>query len=232
MAQAPQKNRFSALEGGIDGPDTPLGASTPERELPFVAAMGQGSDAPIGEGDSLPVPALAASPPGFLLGSSGLDQEVGLDQKLVLRTSMLAPSSMLDPSRPPAAPNQSIFMRTATERPRASSIALCDDLRILPGGTITLRGEPMHASLRGQFSMRGQLMHVFLSYRVVTEGIFLPCCTLHPLRTLRRTSRTPDTERDGCAGPAGNGLAERVAQNIRKMSTDPHHGLQLPRHGW
>jgi len=56
----------------------------------------------------------------------------------------------------------------------------------------------------------------------------LPCCTLD-----RCTSRTPETARpDGCAGPAGNGLAERVAAKIRSISTDANGGLEIPPHGW
>jgi hypothetical protein len=91
------------------------------------------------------------------------------------------------------------------------------------------------------FTLRGELMHCFVSYRVATEGIFL---TLHqqessallhsrPLRA-PAAHRAPLTARpDGCAGPDGNGLAERVAAKIRSISTDTSkHGLPIPRHGW
>ena len=77
---------------------------------------------------------------------------------------------------------------------------------------------------RGMFTLRGELMHCFVSYRVSTEGIFL---TLHQqessvgslcppalssLESLRCTSRTPQTARpDGCAGLEGNGLMPRAS---------------------
>ena len=54
----------------------------------------------------------------------------------------------------------------------------------------------------GQFSMKGELMHVFVSYRVNTEG------------------------------PEGSGLAGRIADKIRSLSMDPRLELQIPRQGW
>jgi len=59
--------------------------------------------------------------------------------------------------------------------------------------------------LRGNFSLRGELMHAFVSYRVATEG----------------------KGRNG----NGNGLSGLLAQKIRSLSMH-EKGLQLPRHGW
>ncbi|KAJ1479290.1 hypothetical protein T484DRAFT_2881444 [Baffinella frigidus] len=54
-----------------------------------------------------------------------------------------------------------------------------------------------------QFSLRGELIHAFVSYRVSTEG------------------------------PDGNGLAQIITSKIRTMSTDSKHPhLAIPRHGW
>jgi len=44
--------------------------------------------------------------------------------------------------------------------------------------------------LRGQFSMRGELMHAFICYRLATEG------------------------------PMGNGLASHISEKIREVSTE------------
>ena len=61
-------------------------------------------------------------------------------------------------------------------------------------------GAPRVLPLRGKFSLRGELMHVFISYRVGTEG------------------------------KAGNGLAGLIAQKIRSLSRNekglqlPRHG--------
>jgi len=59
--------------------------------------------------------------------------------------------------------------------------------------------------LRGKFSMRGDLMHAFVSYRVAAEG-------------------------KGGNGN-GNGLSGLLARKIRSLSMHEKE-LQLPRHGW
>ncbi|KAJ1491967.1 hypothetical protein T484DRAFT_1772740, partial [Baffinella frigidus] len=56
--------------------------------------------------------------------------------------------------------------------------------------------------LIGNFSLRGELMHVFVSYRVATEGA------------------------------AGNGMSILVAEKIRALSMDNRLELQIPRDGW
>ncbi|KAJ1487096.1 hypothetical protein T484DRAFT_1787681 [Baffinella frigidus] len=53
-----------------------------------------------------------------------------------------------------------------------------------------------------KFSLRGELMHAFISYCASTEG------------------------------PAGNRLADLVAAKIRSMSTSTHLDLQIPQYGW
>ena len=54
---------------------------------------------------------------------------------------------------------------------------------------------------RSTFTLRDELMHVFLSYRVCTEG------------------------------GEGNGLAGKIAEKVRSLSTDNRQELQLPQHG-
>jgi hypothetical protein len=54
---------------------------------------------------------------------------------------------------------------------------------------------------RGNFSLRGELLHVFVCYRVAAEG------------------------------PTGNGLSSLLAARIRALSLDPRNELQIPRHG-
>ena len=66
-------------------------------------------------------------------------------------------------------------------------------------------GAPRVLPLRVNFSMRGELMHAFVSYRVATEG--------------------------KSANGNGNGLSGLLAQKIRSLSMH-EKGLQLPRHGW
>ena len=66
-------------------------------------------------------------------------------------------------------------------------------------------GAPRMLPLRDNFSMRGELVHVCVSYRVATEG----------------------TGRNG----NGNGLSGLLAQKIRSLSMHEKR-LQIPRHGW
>ena len=74
------------------------------------------------------------------------------------------------------------------------------------GPVLPIRGKfSRHVPPRGTFSMRGALMHAFVSYRVATEG-------------------------QGGNGN-GNGLSGLLAQKIRSLSMH-EKGLQLPRHGW
>lgn len=56
--------------------------------------------------------------------------------------------------------------------------------------------------LQRQFSLRGELIHCFVSYRVNTEG------------------------------PKSNGLSGLIANKIRALSLDAQHGVDIPRHGW
>jgi hypothetical protein len=55
---------------------------------------------------------------------------------------------------------------------------------------------------RSGFSLRGQLMHTFVSYRVLTEG------------------------------DVGNGMSSLLAVKIRELSMDREQELQIPQHGW
>ena len=55
---------------------------------------------------------------------------------------------------------------------------------------------------RGTFNLRGEMTHVFVSYRVSTEG------------------------------GGGNGLSGLLAEKIRALSVDNTHDLHIPRCGW
>ena len=112
---------------------------------------------PIGEGDAQPVPALAASPPCFLPGSSMIE-EADLD---AAEGSCAAPKEA-------AVFRSVISMRGAVLAPASNSAVLHPgmeaptDILVLPASVVLPRGS--------MFSMRGELMHAFISYRVVTEG--------------------------------------------------------------
>ena len=123
--------------------------------LPAVAVLAQGGDEVrhIGEGDSQPWQ------PGLLPGSS--IQDADLDTA--------AGSGMPQPSRPPAASSQFVPMRGAVLAPISEIFTVshpgtggAEDMRVLPTSTY---------ATRGRFSLRGELFHCFVSYRVVTEGM-------------------------------------------------------------
>jgi hypothetical protein len=117
---------------------------------------------------------------GFLPGSSIQDSGLGPS----LESDQAAWFDQM--SRPPTATSQP----PAVSHPAAAG----------PGDRIVL---PCSAVVpQGVFSMRGSLMHVFVSYRVNTEG------------------------------PEGNGMSGRVADACRAMSMDSRHQLKLPEHGW
>ena len=192
-----------------------LAPTAPFPEVLLASGLEQCWDAPdtIGEGNAQPAPALIASPPGFLPGSSIQDADLHVAEG----------SGTPGPSRPLADLNRCISLRGAVmapgERPTVTHPGTegPGDVRILPALAV----------LRGNFSLRGVLMHGFVSYRVATEGmIFFLVLLFCP-------SRTPETAHpDACAGSKGNGLAELVATKVRSISTDPKYELQIPRHGW
>ena len=145
-------------------PSQPPPAPAPELLAAFVE---QGRDAgapdavsPIGEE---PAPALATSLPSFLPGScvqkadldAGTPSSAASTQNVSLRGVVLAPATNPAVSHP----DESLLRRPSAEGP--------EDIRVLPASAVVPRG---------MFSMAGSLMHVFVSYRVSTEGIVL---TLH-----------------------------------------------------
>jgi hypothetical protein len=215
--------------------------SPPAPDLPLASVLEQGWDAPppIGEGNSQPALALSTSPPGFLPGSpiqdADLDAAAGsaTPHFVSMRGAVLAPPTLSHPST-----GGGPFPGPA--------------IRVLPASA---------AIPRGTFSLRGVLMHVFVSYRVVTEGMVdcidlvsllhsrpvgAPRCTSRTLRPLALMPAGPDgnglAEQNlstpqpsipypGSAGD-GNGLAELVAREIISISTDTKNNLSIPRHGW
>eukprot|EP00290_Baffinella_frigidus_P041768 CAMPEP_0180287810 /NCGR_PEP_ID=MMETSP0988-20121125/13621_1 /TAXON_ID=697907 /ORGANISM="non described non described, Strain CCMP2293" /LENGTH=842 /DNA_ID=CAMNT_0022262261 /DNA_START=659 /DNA_END=3183 /DNA_ORIENTATION=+ len=126
--------------------------------------------------DWVSAPALATSPRGSPPASSIHTQEMQHFDAAGMGTPY--------PSRPPTMPDHFLAIaHPGTGGP--------DDMHLLPESVV----------LPSMFTLRGELMHAFVSYRGATEG------------------------------PAGNGLAEKVAAKIRSMSTDSKQ-LQIPRHGW
>ena len=143
---------------------------------------------PVGEDDP---PTSQASPtPGFLPGSSipetDLDAFEGSDTPPLCKRS--------------ASVERSATMRCAVLAPATApglshpSAGGVDDLRLLP-------------IVRGTFTLRGELMHCFVSYRVNTEGMVLTLqqssaetCTLQLCRPLTAPAahRAPLTRPDGC----------------------------------
>ena len=154
-------------------------SSPPPPEVPLAAFLDPG----------LSAPALATSPTDFLPGST--IQEADLDAA--------AGSGTLDPSS--AVPTRVVSMRGAVLAPAtnhavshpsinpavySSTHSLVsaqgpEDIRVLPASAVMAQR---------RFTMRGELMHAFVSYRVSTEGIvfatpelwrdLLPCCTRVP----------------------------------------------------
>jgi len=94
---------------------------------------------------------------------------------------------------PAASTGRTVSMRGAVlAPPRANRTT--EDMRVLPDSSMLPRGT---------FSLRGELMHVFVSYRVETEG----------------------------GEGNGNGVSGLLAESIRKLSMHKE-GLQIPQPGW
>ena len=152
-------------------------------DLVTLRAFVMAGNPDINEGDSQPAPAMAASPPCFLPESS--IQETDMDAAACVWTT--------DPYRPRAALSRFGSTRGAllapedkpavshlgTEGPgdaasksfRGAVLASTHaegDIRIPTSAVVT----------RGMFTLRGELMHAFVSYRVATEGMVLLACTL------------------------------------------------------
>ena len=143
---------------------------------------------PIGEDDAQPGWGMARPQAAFLPSSSV--EETDLDTEMERMDS------------PPAASlgrNSLVSMRGAVLAP------------VSPANT-TSGSHPTAESVlptvamlpRSMFSLRGELMHVFVSYRVTTEG------------------------------GAGNGMSGLLAAKIRALSVDSTSAqeLRIPRHGW
>jgi hypothetical protein len=121
--------------------------------VPLVAALEQDWDPvrPIGEGDSQPAP----SPSGFLSASSV--QETDLHPP--------AGSGTWYPTRSLADSHAVATVRGAVLAPAGKGTGEKGDVfRILPTSV---------TQLPASFTLRGELMHAFLSYRVATEGMVL-----------------------------------------------------------
>jgi hypothetical protein len=136
------------MRGGLLAP-----APEPSQEVALVVVL-EGRDVPIGEGDSHPPSPLETSPPGFLPGSSV--QETDLDAA----TDIVTPHSW---KRFASSARRGSMRGAVLSHPGTGG---ADDIRLLPTSAV----------VRGTFTMRGELLHCFISYRVATEGMVL---TLH-----------------------------------------------------
>ena len=115
-------------------------------------------------------------------------------------------------------------MDQATELERIDSPPAAHGASFLSGRTVSERGAVMALDLHGNstaspttgdtrvphvvrlprssFNLRGEMMHVFVSYRVTTEGAL------------------------------GNGMSGLLAEKIRTLSMDRSQEVQIPRQGW
>ena len=139
----------------------------------------------IDKGEPQPDPSLAMlAAASFLPGSS--------DQ---VETYVQPPA--LDPPSPHTASNMVSMRGAVLEVGRVPSNGITHPT-IEETGDIS---SSMAGTLKGNFTLRGQLMHVFVSYRVETEG------------------------------GAGNGLSGSIAERIRALSLDSRQELRIPQHG-
>ena len=137
-------------------------------------------------GEAQPDPSLAMGAIAFLPGFAGL-----LDFQTVVETPLL------DLHGPRAAANFESMRGAVLEVGRVPSCRIAHPTTGETGDTLSLTVHP----LPDRFSLRGELMHVFVSYRVNTEG------------------------------GGGNGLSGRISERIRALSMDGMQELQIPRHG-
>ena len=125
--------------------------------------------------------------PGFLPGSSveQMDQETELER--------------ID--SPPAAHGATSLGQAVSMRGAAMALDLHGNTPASPAAGDS--GVPHVVMLpRSTFNMRGELMHLFISYRVATEGA------------------------------VGNGMSGLLAEKIRTLSMDRSLELPIPQHGW
>ena len=156
-------------------------------------SRGSGSGRDAGSGCDSDVVAFAMPQPALLLPGASIE-ETDLDTELESMDRLPATSLGRTPTGAQTSNLQrgesirgavlapainTVFSHPSTEGP--------DDTRLLPSSVV----------LPKNFSLRGALMHAFISYRVATEGMVLislrSCALLHsrPLSP-RRTSRTPE----------------------------------------
>ena len=172
----------------IEGPD--LGNAIPligEIMLAHIPAN-------IGEGHSRSSPALATS--AFLLGSSmDSDQAATRGETDLPRLTSAELGGYL---RNSSTGRLAVSIRGTVFRSSSSSDTVVTHHSTGDIGDMAASEFP---PLQRQFSLRGELMHCFISYRVA------------------------------CEGPSGNGLSGRIAAKIRSLSLDVEKGLQIPHHG-
>jgi hypothetical protein len=141
----------------------------------------------IDEGEAQPDPSLAMETAAFLPGWAGLLEDFQTDEE----------APLVDLHDPRAASNFQTMRGAVLEVGRVPSVRIAHPTTGETGDTFSLAVHP----LPGKFSLRGELMHAFISYRVATEG----------------------------AG--GNGLSGRISERIRALSMDGMQELQIPQHG-
>ena len=168
----------------------PLSVHPPSLQIWGAADQREGR--PHGEAQQwgLPQPAfLEGGPPSILPGSSDTDLDPELERVDVL-------------------PGASLWRKPASEL-RRTSLGVLGPVLDLQGNIVSHPATPGTGAVqallklpRKTFNLRGEMIHVFVSYRVTTEG------------------------------EAGNGMSGLIVEKIRALSMDRTLQLQLPRHGW
>ena len=136
-------------------------------------------------------------------------------QPAILRRLSLQDSPSTDPPGPPSASLvRNSWSRPVVDLPPVAAPLrdqlVSDDVPAIRTSVLRLSRLPTSPNVlpqnavlpRGIFSLHGELMHAFISYRVSTEG------------------------------GEGNGLAGRITEKIRELSMDTTKQLQIPHHGW
>jgi len=209
-----QQFRTRAMQGGL------LPApSEPSPEAPLVEVL-EGRDVPIGEDDSHPPAPLETSPPGFLPGSPV--HEADLDAALDSDTGGQGFEPQAPhPSKRFASKDRRGSMRGAVLSHPGTGGA--DDIRLLPTSAV----------VRGTFTMRGELLHAFISYRVATEGMVL---TLHQALLHSRPLSPPAAQRvfltrgDPIVRAGRDAVAGgiRTGPRVESVESSPQKAVPLP----
>ena len=131
----------------------------------------------------------ATPEPAFLPGSSSEEMDLGTELERI-------------ESAPAARGATPLQRRTVSMRGAVMALDPHGNTTASPTAGETRMPHIVRRLPRSAFSLRGELMHVFVSYRVTAEGT------------------------------VGNGMSGLLAEKIRTLSMDRSQELQIPRQGW